>query len=101
MVGCSRAPRGTRRPTRRAPGRPLAKEIEAGGARVLPQTLDVADPLNVRSFVVAAHERYGRVDVLVNNAGVTKRADRHHQRPGHQGRGHESGGHRDPRRRDR
>jgi NADP-dependent 3-hydroxy acid dehydrogenase YdfG len=96
-----RAPRGPGHPTHRAPGRPLVKEIEAGGASVLPQTLDVADPLNVRSFVVAAHERYGRVDVLVNYAGVMKRADRHHKRPGHQGRGHGSDGHRDPRCRDR
>jgi NADP-dependent 3-hydroxy acid dehydrogenase YdfG len=35
-----------------------------------PARLDVTDPLSVRSFVAAAHERYGRVDVLVNNAGV-------------------------------
>ncbi|WP_326732688.1 SDR family oxidoreductase [Streptomyces phaeochromogenes] len=48
----------------------LAKEIEAVGGSALPHSLDVTDPLSVRSFVEAAHERYGRVDVLVNNAGV-------------------------------
>ncbi|MFE4829192.1 SDR family oxidoreductase [Streptomyces sp. NPDC056672] len=48
----------------------LAKEIEADGGSALPHTLDVTDPLSVRSFVTAAHDRYGRVDVLVNNAGV-------------------------------
>ncbi|MCX4554732.1 SDR family oxidoreductase [Streptomyces phaeochromogenes] len=48
----------------------LAKEIEAVGGSALPHSLDVTDPLSVRSFVAAAHERYGRVDVLVNNAGV-------------------------------
>ncbi|MFD3561884.1 SDR family oxidoreductase [Streptomyces sp. NPDC058686] len=48
----------------------LAKEIEAGGGSTLPHTLDVTDPLSTRSFVRAAHDRYGRVDVLVNNAGV-------------------------------
>ncbi|WP_405984102.1 SDR family oxidoreductase [Streptomyces sp. NBC_00872] len=48
----------------------LAKEIEADGGSALPHTLDVTDPLSVRSFVAAAHDRYGRVDVLVNNAGV-------------------------------
>ncbi|MGW6740080.1 SDR family oxidoreductase [Streptomyces sp. NPDC055025] len=48
----------------------LAKEIEADGGSALPHTLDVTDPLSVRSFVAAAHECYGRVDVLVNNAGV-------------------------------
>ncbi|WP_326762596.1 SDR family oxidoreductase [Streptomyces phaeochromogenes] len=48
----------------------LAKEIEAVGGSTLPHSLDATDPLSVRSFVEAAHERYGRVDVLVNNAGV-------------------------------
>ncbi|MFE4174052.1 SDR family oxidoreductase [Streptomyces sp. NPDC056909] len=48
----------------------LAKEIEADGGSALPHTLDVTDPLSVRAFVTAAHDRYGRVDVLVNNAGV-------------------------------
>ncbi|MET9532377.1 SDR family oxidoreductase [Streptomyces sp. NPDC006649] len=48
----------------------LAKEIEAGGGNALAHTLDVTDPLSTRSFVDAAHNRHGRVDVLVNNAGV-------------------------------
>ncbi|WP_066955742.1 SDR family oxidoreductase [Streptomyces lushanensis] len=48
----------------------LAKEIEADGGSALPYALDVTDPVSVRSFVTAAHDRYGRVDVLVNNAGV-------------------------------
>ena len=32
--------------------------------------LDVTSLESMRAFVAAAHERYGRVDVLVNNAGV-------------------------------
>ncbi|MFD7169780.1 SDR family oxidoreductase [Streptomyces violascens] len=48
----------------------LAKEIEADGGSALAQSLDVTDPLSMRSFVAAALDRYGRVDVLVNNAGV-------------------------------
>ncbi|MFC5261573.1 SDR family oxidoreductase [Kribbella qitaiheensis] len=32
--------------------------------------LDVTRLESMRAFVAAAHERYGRVDVLVNNAGV-------------------------------
>ncbi|MEU9335642.1 SDR family oxidoreductase [Streptomyces sp. NPDC048290] len=48
----------------------LAKDIEAQGGSALPLSLDVTDPADVRSFVAAAHDRYGRVDVLVNNAGV-------------------------------
>ncbi|WP_120727376.1 SDR family oxidoreductase [Streptomyces hundungensis] len=48
----------------------LAEEInEAGGTAVF-QRLDVTDAADVRSFVHAARERYGRLDVLVNNAGV-------------------------------
>jgi NADP-dependent 3-hydroxy acid dehydrogenase YdfG len=32
--------------------------------------LDVTDPDSMQSFVAAAHDRFGRIDVLVNNAGV-------------------------------
>lgn len=32
--------------------------------------LDVTDVADVRAFVTAARERFGRVDVVVNNAGV-------------------------------
>ncbi|WP_328461705.1 SDR family oxidoreductase [Streptomyces sp. NBC_00448] len=48
----------------------LAQEIEARAGSVFPHVLDVTDQAGVRSFVAAAHDRYGRVDVLVNNAGV-------------------------------
>ena len=48
----------------------LAEDIEAAGGSALPHELDVTDPASVRSFVAAAHDRYRRVDVLVNNAGV-------------------------------
>ncbi|MFE4861226.1 SDR family oxidoreductase [Streptomyces sp. NPDC056670] len=48
----------------------LAKDIEAAGGSVLPHALDVTDPLSMRAFVQAALDQYGRVDVLVNNAGV-------------------------------
>ncbi|WP_329129533.1 SDR family oxidoreductase [Streptomyces sp. NBC_01476] len=48
----------------------LAKELTAGGADALPHELDVTRPESVHAFVRAAQARYGRVDVLVNNAGV-------------------------------
>ncbi|MFC1437535.1 SDR family oxidoreductase [Streptacidiphilus sp. N1-10] len=48
----------------------LAEEIQAQGGSALPHRLDVTDPAAMRSFVRAAQDRYGRVDVLVNNAGV-------------------------------
>ncbi|MCS0635808.1 SDR family oxidoreductase [Streptomyces sp. LP05-1] len=40
------------------------------GGGVEPVRLDVIDPAGVRAFVDGARERYGRVDVLVANAGV-------------------------------
>ncbi|MEO3746732.1 SDR family oxidoreductase [Plantactinospora sp. B5E13] len=48
----------------------LAAEIRAAGGRVDHQELDVTSLESVRSFVEAAHRRHGRIDVLVNNAGV-------------------------------
>ena len=48
----------------------LAEEIEAEAGSVLAHELDVTDPAGVESFVAAARDRHGRVDVLVNNAGV-------------------------------
>ena len=48
----------------------LAEDLEDTAGSALAHALDVTDPASVRSFVTAAHDRYGRVDVLVNNAGV-------------------------------
>jgi len=48
----------------------LAKEIEASGSSALAHELDVTDLGSVQAFVAAARDRFGRVDVLVNNAGV-------------------------------
>lgn len=45
-------------------------ELVARGAEVLAVTCDVSDPDQAASFVSQAVERYGRVDVLINNAGV-------------------------------
>ncbi|MFD7079300.1 SDR family oxidoreductase [Streptomyces sp. NPDC059918] len=48
----------------------LSKEINAAGGTAAFRRLDVTDAADVRAFVAAACERYGRLDVMVNNAGV-------------------------------
>ncbi|MEV0201861.1 SDR family oxidoreductase, partial [Nonomuraea sp. NPDC050691] len=64
-------------------GRAIARAFAAFGAEVavcdrltppdgdLTMTLDVRDPVSVEVFAGAVRERWGRVDVLVNNAGGT------------------------------
>lgn len=48
----------------------LAAEIVRGGGSARWQTLDVTRRADVQSFVDAARDWHGRLDVLVNNAGV-------------------------------
>ncbi|MET9600444.1 SDR family oxidoreductase [Streptomyces sp. NPDC006459] len=48
----------------------LGREINAAGGTAAFQRLDVTDAADVRAFVAAAREHYGRLDVMVNNAGV-------------------------------
>jgi len=50
----------------------VAAEIEAAGGEALAVTVDVADASSVDAMVAAAVDRFGRVDVLVNNAGITR-----------------------------
>jgi NADP-dependent 3-hydroxy acid dehydrogenase YdfG len=48
----------------------LAKEIEADGGRALAIETDVADEQQANAFVRETKDQLGRLDVLVNNAGV-------------------------------
>lgn len=48
----------------------VASEIESGGGRAAADRTDVADPDQVEAMVSAAVERFGGLDVGVNNAGI-------------------------------
>lgn len=48
----------------------LAEELEAKGADVLWQVTDVTDRKQVESLAAATKEKFGRIDVLINNAGL-------------------------------
>jgi len=50
---------------------PAAEELRAAGHECLAQTCDVSKEDEVERFVGAVVERYGRIDVLFNNAGVS------------------------------
>lgn len=47
-----------------------AKEIDPDGRKVIVSSGDIADPATGAALVEAAVSRFGRLDVLVNNAGV-------------------------------
>lgn len=46
------------------------QELSASGPDVFSQCLDVTDEVAVNAWVAAAHRRFGRIDLLVNNAGA-------------------------------
>lgn len=56
----------------------VASELRDDGAEAIAIVTDVSDPVSVEAMTAATVQRFGRLDVLVNNAGV-----------GHPGRLHE------------
>ena len=47
-----------------------ARMVEAAGGEAMPFRVDVTDKATIQAMVQAVHGRYGRIDVLVNNAGI-------------------------------
>jgi NADP-dependent 3-hydroxy acid dehydrogenase YdfG len=54
--------------------RKLAEELSVSGPRALAVTVDVTDREQVRRLVNTAVETFGRIDVMVNNAGLMPQA---------------------------
>ena len=47
-----------------------ARDARARGSDVLTQRVDVSDAEQMDAFAAAVHERFGSVDLLINNAGI-------------------------------
>ena len=55
-----------------------ATELDPSGRKVLAVKCDVADPEQVKAAVDEVMKAFGRIDVLVNNAGITRDRIFHH-----------------------
>jgi len=58
-----------------------AAELDPTGARVFPVRCDISNPEMVQEAFKKVYEKFGRVDVLVNNAGITRDAMAHKMTP--------------------
>lgn len=52
----------------------VVDEIEAGGGRAAAQTGSVTSPEDAEAMIALAEERFGRIDGVVNNAGILRDA---------------------------
>jgi citronellol/citronellal dehydrogenase len=48
----------------------VAQEVEALGAQALPLAIDVRDADQLETLAAQTKERFGRIDILINNAGA-------------------------------
>src|SRR5665213_2787570 len=70
-LGCARAGAAVALAARRSDRiQALAERIVGDGGRAIAVTTDVGEEVEARAFVRRAHDELGRLDVLVNNAGV-------------------------------
>jgi dehydrogenase/reductase SDR family member 7B len=54
--------------------REIEKELSTGGARVLAIQTDVTREEDCRNLVAETVQKFGRIDILINNAGISMRA---------------------------
>jgi NADP-dependent 3-hydroxy acid dehydrogenase YdfG len=54
------------------PAQTVADEIKKAGGDAIASTLSISEPGNADQIVAAALERFGRVDILANNAGILR-----------------------------
>jgi NAD(P)-dependent dehydrogenase (short-subunit alcohol dehydrogenase family) len=54
------------------PAQAVVDEIKNAGGAAIASTLSISEPANAEKIVAAALEHFGRVDVLVNNAGILR-----------------------------
>ena len=50
----------------------VCREVEDAGDSAEPHVCDVGDPAALNALVEAVADKHGRIDVLVNNAGITR-----------------------------
>jgi NAD(P)-dependent dehydrogenase (short-subunit alcohol dehydrogenase family) len=63
------------------PAQTVAKEIEAAGGVAVPDTNSVATPEGGEAIVKTALDAYGRVDIVINNAGILRDKAFHNMTP--------------------
>ena len=51
-------------------GKETVKQITEAGQQAFFYQTDISDEENVRQLVETVHEKYGKIDILFNNAGI-------------------------------
>ena len=55
-----------------SPAHDVVAEIKKSGGEAIASTLSISEPANAEKIVRAALEAFGRVDIMVNNAGILR-----------------------------
>ncbi len=56
------------------PAAQVVREIESAGGEAVACTESVATPAGGKAIIQAALDHYGRIDILIHNAGIVRRA---------------------------